>query len=263
MLTTLEVKNFLSMKTNFKHSAIIEQYISNEMPTADRIAFEKELITNSDLAREYLLSQQIDSALMRDDVIDLRRKLITAIESGHKKTEDKPVVALTSRKWWLAAASVIVLCAVAATLYWQMPHKVSNDELFQSYYSTDNVVNLTRGDQNIVEAVFKFQQKDFKSASQLFENILATDKSNIAVWFYYGISNIETMQYQKSITAFQTIINDKNNLYVEHAGWYLGLCYLKSGQKDKAKEQFTAIASDRENYYNSNAQEILKKLQLN
>jgi lipopolysaccharide biosynthesis regulator YciM len=130
------------------------------------------------------------------------------------------------------------------------------------YYNAENIVDQTRGDQNIVEAVIKFQQKDFRAASVLFKNILDADQSNMAVMFYYGIANIETNNYSNSIKAFNAIIKQNDNLYIEHAEWYLGLCYLKNNQKDKAIDQFIIVAADTENFHRQEAKNILEKLQL-
>jgi tetratricopeptide (TPR) repeat protein len=250
------------MKTKFKHSVSIEQYLANEMAPSERIAFKKELRSNPELAEELKLSQNIDSALMRDDIIELRLKLIAAINAGRVVKEEVPIVQMYNRKWWYAAASMLVLCAVAATLYLQAPRNISNDSLFTQYYNSENIIDQTRGDQNIVEAVIKFQQKDFRTASVLFKSILDKDNSNIAVWFYYGISNIETKNYDNSIKAFNTIIKQNDNLYIEHAEWYLGLCYLKNNQKDKAIDQFVVVASNPDNFHRQEAKNILDKLQL-
>lgn len=250
------------MKNNFKHSASIEQFLANEMAPSERIAFKKELNSNPDLAEELKLSQNIDSALMRDDIIDLRQKLIAAINASKVVKAEVPVVHMYTRKWWYAAASLVALVAVAATLYLQVPRSISNDSLFSQYYNSENIIDQTRGDQNIVEAVIKFQQKDFATASQLFKSILDKDNSNIAVWFYYGISNIETKNYDNSIKAFNTIIKQNDNLYIEHAEWYLGLCYLKNNQKDKAIDQFVVVASNPDNFHRQEAKNILEKLQL-
>jgi tetratricopeptide (TPR) repeat protein len=250
------------MTTNFKHSASIEQYLASEMEPAERAAFRKELRSNPDLATELKLSKSIDSAIERDDILDLRQKLIAAINANRVVAAEVPVVRMHFRKWWYAAASVVVLCAVAATLLLQTNRTVSNDTLFSQYYSSENIVDQTRGDQNVLEAVIKFQQKDFSAASELFKSILAKDNSNIAVWFYYGIANIETKNYNTSINAFNTIINQKDNLYIEHAEWYLGLCYLKNNQKDKAIDQFMLVASDPDNFHRQDAKNILEKLQL-
>lgn len=250
------------MTNHFKHSATVEQYLANEMAPLERAAFKKELRSNQDLAEELKLSQTIDSALMRDDIIELRRKMIAVINSGHSVKTEVPVVRMNIRKWWYAAASFAALFAVAATLYLQTSRNISNDSLFSQYYNSENIVDQTRGDQNIVEAVIKFQQRDFASASVLFKSILEKDNSNIAVWFYYGISNIETKNYDNSIKAFTTIIKQNDNLYIEHAEWYLGLCYLKNNQKDKAIDQFVVVASNPDNFHRQEAKDILEKLQL-
>ena len=250
------------MKNPINYSVSIEQYLANELVPPKRLAFSKELQSNPELASALKLSQSIDSALERDDVIDLRRKLIAAINEGRKAQKEIPVIQMYTHKWWYAAASLLVLCAVAATLYLQTPRTITNDSLFNQYYSSENIVDQTRGEQNIVEAVIKFQQKDFKNASLLFKSILDKDNSNIAVWFYYGISNIETKNYENSIKAFKTIIEQNDNLYIEHAEWYLGLCYLKNIQKDKAIDQFANVASNPDNFHHQEAKNILRKLQL-
>jgi tetratricopeptide (TPR) repeat protein len=249
------------MTNPLKHSATIEQYLANEMAPPERAAFRKELQESQELADELKFSQTIDSALIRDDIIELRRKLIAAINAGRAVKEEVPVVRMNTRKWWYAAASVLALCAVAATLYLQTPRTVSNDSLFSQYYNSENIIDQTRGDQNIVEAVIKFQQKDFKTASVLFKSILDKDNSNIALWFYYGISNIETQNFENSIKAFKTIIEQNDNLYVEHAEWYLGLCYLKSNQKQKAIDQFGVVAANPDNFHHKEAKDILDKMQ--
>jgi len=250
------------MTTNFKHSASIEQYLANEMAPAERAAFKKELRSNPELAEELKLSKSIDSALLRGDIIELRQKLIAAIIAKREVKAEVPVIRMHARRWWYAAASLLALFAVATTLYLQTNHPISNDKLFTQYYNAENIVDQTRGDQNIVEAVMKFQQKDFATASELFKSILDNDNSNIAVWFYYGISNIETRNYDNSIKAFTTIINQNDNLYIEHAEWYLGLCYLKSNQKEKAIDQFGVVASNPDNFHRQEAKDILEKLQL-
>jgi hypothetical protein len=259
---TLVVLNFSKMKTPINYSVSIEQYLANELIPPKRLAFSKELQSNPELASALRLSQSIDTALERDDIIDLRRKLIAAIHEGRKAEKEIPVIRLYTRKWWYAAASLLVLCAVAATLYLQTPRTNLNDSLFNQYYSSENIVDQTRGEQNIVEAVIKFQQKDFTTASSLFKSILDKDNSNIAVWFYYGISNIEIRNYENSINAFQTIIDQNDNLYIEHAEWYIGLCYLKNNQKDKAIGQFADVASNPDNFHHQEAKNILEKLQL-
>ena len=261
MLTTREVTNILKMTTSLKHSATIEQFLGNEMTPAERAAFKMELLTDQDLAEELKLSEYIDSAIIRDDIIELRRKIIAAGKANKEIKSGIPLIRMNTRKWWFAAASVLVLGALCAILYLQTKRNLSNDELFSEYYNSENIVDQTRGDENMVEAVIKFQQKDFDKASRLFRGMLDKDNSNIAVWFYYGISSIETKNYGNSINAFITIINQKDNLYVEHAEWFLALCYLKNNQISKATGQFQIVASNPDNFHRQEAIGILDKLQ--
>jgi tetratricopeptide (TPR) repeat protein len=135
---------------------------------------------------------------------------------------------------------------------------LSNSMLFSQYY--DNaVVDQKRGDVT-EEAIIKFQSNDFTEATPLFKEIILKDSSNIAVWFYYGVANLELQDYKKSEDAFKTIIKNTDNLYVEHAEWYLGLCYLKANNVKDAIYQFNIVAADSTNYHNKDAKAILMKI---
>ena len=250
------------MKINLNNSASIEQYLANEMTPSERETFTKELIENPALADELKLSQSIDSAIFDENILDLRKKLIAASKNEKHPEQDVPIRILNRRKWLYAAAAFLVICTVISALYLQPKNKVSNDSLFTEYYNSENIVDQTRGgDKTIVEAVVEFQKRDFGSASNLFGNIIKKDKTNIAVWFYYGICNIEVKKFSIAIEAFKIIIQQNDNLYIEHAEWYLGLCYLKNNQKDEALDQFLKVANNPDNYHHKEAHAILQKLQ--
>lgn len=248
------------MNIDFRHSALIEKFLSNEMSETERTIFKAELESDKALANEFLFSQSIDSAIAREDVIDLRKKLLAAM--GKNQKTKVPVFKLTQQRWWLAAASLLILVAIGATIFLQSPKKLTDEQIFKTYYSSENVIDITRGDASIVDALVKFQQKDFNTSSNLFSQILEKDKSNMAVWFYYGIANIEIGNFENARKSFNTIIDQNDNLYIEHAEWYLALCNLKAGQKAKAIEGFRKIASDFENYHQKEALAIIEKMQL-
>jgi tetratricopeptide (TPR) repeat protein len=185
-------------------------------------------------------------------------------EAQKEANTQKNVIKMHPRRWYWAAASVVAVLAIGATLLFSVPSHTSNDALFKQYYSSENILDVTRsGDANLVEAIMKFQEKDFKTAAWMFGKILAKDESNMAVWFYYGISSIETQNYETANNAFTRIINDKQNLYIEHAEWYLSLCYLKSNQTDKAVDQLNKIAKDENNYHQQEALTLLNKISKN
>ncbi len=258
---TQGVRNISDMKTSFKHSASVEQYLSGEMLPAERENFEHEAASNQELTQELFLSRSIDAALQRDDILDFRKKLLAAYKENRKVKNEVPVVSMHLRRFWYAAASVIILAALGTTLYLSMPSGSSNETLFKEYYTSDNLIDVTRaGDANIVEAVIKFQEKDYNLSARLFRQILDKDSDNIACWFYYGISSIETESYDQAENAFNRILADNENLYVEHAEWYLGLTYLKENQIQKAVKQFSQIASNPDNFHQKDAKKLLEEL---
>lgn len=248
----------------FRHSASIEQFLSGEMTTVEKENFAKEMAVNKELAAEFRFSTQIDKALRRDDVLDLRQKVNQLYEQQKTSISEKTVIKMFPRRWYWAAASVVAVLAIGATLLFSGPGHQSNDSLFKQYYTSENILDVTRsGDANIVEAIMKFQEKDYKMASWMFGKILTRDESNMAVWFYYGISSIETQEYMKAANAFEKVITDNQNLYVEHAEWYLSLCYLKSDQTDKAIAQLNKIAENGTNFHQQKALNLLNKISKN
>lgn len=248
----------------FRHSASIEQFLSKEMTPVEQENFIKEIATNKELAAEFHFSKQIDNALKYDDEIDLRRKVYLLYEEQKAPSSQKTVIRMHTRYWYWAAASVVAILAIGATLLFTVPARMTNDELFSKYYNSENILDVTRsGDANIVEAVMQFQAKEYNKASWMFSKILDKDESNMAVWFYYGISSIETKNYPDAVDAFERIIRDNQNLYVEHAKWYLSLCYLKSGLTIKAEDQLKKIAADENNYHQHDAINLLDKISKN
>ncbi|NTW26126.1 MAG: hypothetical protein HGA37_15615 [Lentimicrobium sp.] len=250
------------MTRKLKYSRLIERFIAGEMNEDELRWFGKELQTNAELSGELKLDKDLDNILLDEDVVEFRRKLISVFNESKQREAATKIVRMQPRRWQLAAAAAIAVLMIAGgALLLTQQRSYTAEKLFSMYYDTDRTIELTRsGNANIVEAILKFQQKDFQGASLLFAEILDKDSSNIAVWFYNGISYIETNRIDDAVKAFRYIVEDKNNLYVEHAEWYLGLCYLKNEQIDFAVEQFRKIADDQKNYHNKEANKILEKL---
>jgi tetratricopeptide (TPR) repeat protein len=250
------------MIKKFSYSETIEKYLSDEMSASEVKRFNSDLLTNKILAKEFQLEKDLNIILRQDDIIDFRKKLLNTYHQGASKNKAGVIVALSNKKWYMAAASLAFLMLVGGMLLLTIPRNYSNEDLFRKYYTTDNVINVARsGNVNIVEAVIKFQEKDYNAATKLFSVILKSDNINTAAWFYNGIACIETRQYTEAIKSFQHIVANKDSYYVEHAEWYLGLCYMVNNENEKALDSFQKIASEKRNVHKADAQKILEKLQ--
>jgi hypothetical protein len=77
--------------------------------------------------------------------------------------------------------------------------------------------------------------------------------------FYSGVALQETGKYQNAIKEYNTVKINKDNLFVEQADWYIGLCYLQTNEDKKAFNQFSEIAKN-SGFYKQKAQAILRKM---
>jgi len=241
------------------HSQNIEQYRFGPMSESERLKFEQELVENPILNHEFQLDIELEETLKQYDIIDLRRKLLRAMN------EEKAQVKMPDRKsfhskWYMVAASITLLILLGGAIRLMNPVKYTNNTLFEMYYTGENAHNLTRSAGNTNdEAMTKYREGDYNSALVLFNEILDKDPSNIYIRYYSGLASIEANQNEKAIGEFKYIIDQKNNLFVENAQWYLALSYLKNNQVKEARSLLVQI-NNSTNPHNKEAAQILKRI---
>lgn len=244
------------------YSRKIESYLSREMGQEDIKSFELELKLNTQLSKEFNLSVEIDEMIDEDEDILSFRKQLQEIHQ-RKSSSATRIFSLRefNKRWYYAAASITLLIMISGMLYLIIPKDYSNERLFSMYYNTEKVLNVSRSaDNQLLDALIKYQQKEFSEAARLFEAILREDEKNIVIRFYSGIAYIETQYYNDAIVAFKKILEGEDNLYTEHASWFLGLTYLRINETEKAISAFDNILRDPGNYYHAQAEDIFTKL---
>jgi len=247
-----------------RYTEWIDSYIGNELDEAGMKSFEMELSINHDLALEYHLEKDLEKILSQQDLLDFRAKCILAQNELNLSSRKFVKVVQFTRKYWYAAASLLLIVLVAGSLILINPGSYSPEKLFKMYYKSGQTIGVSRsGNSNMVEALLYFSKNDFQAADGLFDKILVNDVKNFAVMYYSGISNIEIKNYSKAIQMFESIIQDGDNLYIENAEWYLGLSHLVAGNVDHANKIFESIASTPDHYYSKDAKSILEKIKKN
>jgi tetratricopeptide (TPR) repeat protein len=247
-----------------KYTEWIDSYVGNELDEAGLKSFEMELSINHDLALEFNLEKDLEKVLSQQDLLDFRAKCILAQNELNLSGRKFIKVVQFTRKYWYAAASLLLIALVAGSLILINPGGYSPEKLFKMYYKSGETIGVSRsGNGNMVEALLFFSKNDFQAADGLFNKILANDPKNFAVMYYSGISNIEMKNYSKAIQMFESIIQDGDNLYIENAEWYLGLSHLIAGNADQASKIFESIASTPDHYYAKDAKSILEKIKKN
>lgn len=249
---------------NEKEFDRIENYLDNQLNENEILDFEKDLMNDLDLEMELNLHNEVNKAIMEEDVMDLRAKL-EAIDIPSTNQEKRKVRFQSKLK--IAAASMILFIGIASVYYMLGNKTYTNEDVFMNYYKPYSIVTNTRSSSDeantnkIIEQAFKsYESKNYREALSLFQTILDKDSTNLTSNFYSGISNIQIQEYLKANKNFTRVLNHKNNLFIEQSEWNLGFCYLMTNEREKAKETFSAIAKGN-SFYRTKAKEILSKLE--
>jgi tetratricopeptide (TPR) repeat protein len=247
------------MKT-IDFSYFIERYIAGEMDETEKLWFRKEMEGNPGLREEVELRQRTDEILRKRDIIHLREKLVL-IES--KVKTGKP-----PRGPWKEiikyAALVAGIAVLAGGLLLIPKSRLANDEIIDRYYTPYEPPSPSRSGAVLSNADYNlgleyYKVKDYRNAAVYFSKVVRAEPRNMNSWLMNGISNFEVSNYPEAKSSFETVIEDNNNLYIDHAQWYLGLCYIKTGDTEKAKAQMSAIKNS-ENIHSTDAARILRSM---
>ena len=247
------------MKT-IDFSYFIERYNAGEMNESEELWFRKEMEGNPELRAETELRRKTDETLKKRDIINLREKLV--LIENQTRTSKPP---RGPWKEFIRYAAVFAGVAVLAGGLLLIPrHRLSNNELIDKYYTPYEAPAPSRSGKMISNADYNvaieyYQVKDYRNAAVYFSKVIKDEPRNMNSWLLNGISNFEISNYPEAMSSFETVIDDDNNLYIDHAQWYLGLCYIKTGELEKARQQMTMIGNS-ESVHRKEARKILKRI---
>jgi TolA-binding protein len=247
------------MKT-IDFSYFIERYNAGEMDEAEKQWFRKELMDNERLRKEVELRNRTDTVLKNQDLINLRNKLNTI-----EKQREQPIPARKSGravniKYAAAIAGFIIIGSIALL----SSRKLGNDEILDRYYKPYEAASSSRSaelirNQDYNLALDYYSIHDYRNAAVYFNKVLENEPGNMHSELLNGISNFENQNYPAAEGSFSKVIADNNNYYIDHAQWYLALCYIKTDEKQKAAEQLAIIEKSR-TIYRKDARKILRNL---
>jgi tetratricopeptide (TPR) repeat protein len=229
----------------------IDQYFNNEMTEAEKLAFEKLLETDKNLAQTLRLYQDMAVQLTNAEAnLDLNQKL-KAAQKSYQTTNKPPrnylkiglillvVLSILSIAWWLSSSQN------AANTNTEIPiASLWNDTEMPSaniIRSPDAIPNDIRLYQS---AHAFFVKKQFNDAINLLDSI--QEESNIysKMVLLKGVCKYELGQYQEAIdiyTAYLAILNKPQDM----ALWYQAIAYAKNEDKANAMKNLNIIIEER------------------
>ena len=253
------------MRNQIDYSGFVERYLNQTLEQDDLKWFSEEMEGNPALEEEVQLQKEIGKAILNEETLAFRAQISSlfeekeAVETVRLKRSYRVPHSLR-----VAVASLAALVIMGTSLYVYSHRTIPAEQLFESYYEPyESLINVRSSSSQtanlLVSAMQKYEEQNFESALLLFETVLATDDQNITSRFYSGISYLETNRLNHAEKTFASVIDHNDNLYIEHAEWYLGLCYLKTGKGEQARIMFSAI-EESDGYYSRKAKRIIRNL---
>jgi tetratricopeptide (TPR) repeat protein len=248
------------MKT-IDFSYFIERHISGEMSDAEKQWFLKELDGNEKLRNEVNLRQRTDKILKNQNVMSLRGKL-SEIEKTRSEVV-KPAKNSNKSTFIKYAAVLAGLVFIGSITIFSGKH-LSNDEILKRYYKAYEPPTSQRSANSETDADFTlalefYNTRDFEKAAILFNKVLEKKPNDMQTVLLKGVSNFEEKKYPEAKQSFSKVIDNKDNLYVDQAQWFLSLCYLNTNENDKAIQLLKIIVIENGNYKNE-ANKIIRGL---
>jgi len=227
----------------------IENYLSGSAGKAEETWLKQEMQSDPDLAREVTLRQMTDKILSERNIIDLRTKLgVIEMKKRSAGTFRKTAVRAASY-----AAAIFLALLLFSTLYFAL-RPGSNEVLYDKYYaryeSPGNVRAVVNSGNTLMEnAIASYTAKEYEKAIGYLEQVISAEQGDMETVFMHGMANMEVNNYPVASGSFTRVIEHNDNLYLEDAAWYLGLCYMMTDETDKAVQQFRSIAASKSRYH--------------
>lgn len=241
----------------------IEDYLSGNLSEDDKEAFEKALSEKPELREELALYQEIEETLAADAQHEKEnaavRETLTSISKDYFEKEQKEAkVLVIQRSQWMrriAIAAAVVLVIVFAWPYLKPAGVPQYADLAD--HPTASFTEMGGTETLLPQAEKAFNSGDYAAAIQPLQTYLMENDQDTQVWFYLGISLLETGAHDQAETLFKQI-STLDSAYKTEAIWYLALTALKKGDMESCKKYLLEIPQGSGHY--EAARNVLKRL---
>jgi tetratricopeptide (TPR) repeat protein len=243
----------------------IIKYLDGEVIGEEKQAFENKLEGDVSLQEKLKLVKDINATLADENLNSFVTKIQQIQSSVAKKKTDvkeKKNTAFILKRRFLSAAAVLLIMAISSIFYLNFAGP-RNERIYNQFYQKYESSLITRSDNNetsaLIAAIQLYDKGNYQGAIARLTDLLQKDNSNTTARFFIGLSYMETKTYEKAITNFNVIMTERDTAFIEHAEWYMALCYVQTNRIKQASELLKQIA-DSNSYYKIKAVDLLKKM---
>ena len=243
----------------------IDAYLSGDMSSEDRLAFEHDLRQDDALSKELIIWQRVDEALSDEEALQFTQRLQTTSEQylAGESTPDTTHIRSLWPRMASAAAVALLLAATAIWLLWPQPPPA---ELYAAYYEPYAISDNFRGldgtyPEPVAEAMKAYGNGDYQTAKTLLGPWRSDVTFGPMATFYYAHCMMGLGKWNEAILLFQQLASRTNHVFVFASQWYLALAYLKTEQLSAAKNILQQLAATPRGLYSLQAEALLKEIQ--
>lgn len=239
---------------------LLDRYFSNELDKSELKAFNEKLANDPEFNQEFQEIKEIKLAVKIEARKELK-SLFTDIEGSLNQqlpTNNKTAM----KKVFTVAASLILL--ISASYFVLIGNGQPNpQDVFTEYYEPYNNLNgpvrgATINTEAIsAEAYSAYDAGNFVLAVERFEALVEVEKT-AENYFYMGIANIETGNYEAAVTNLNTTLNNFSS-YKDQSKWFISMALLASDKEEESLSSLVSL-SVKENSYKAESLAVLKKL---
>ena len=222
----------------------IIRFANKEMEETERKEFGAALQQDEQLKADYELYIKMDSALKvhaqrnnEDDVAfrDNLQKFNAEYFTEHVPVEKTRVRKLKVNRLFYAAAVFIIALFVWAP--W-------NQNNYNEFFDAKMVSVEERGEgENLFllkDAKDAFNKGNYDEAREKLKTLLETDTENDMLKFYYGISLMQTKDFNQSRVYLEQVYKGES-VFKDESAYYIAFGFLKENNKEKAREWLEKI----------------------
>ncbi|MDA3930911.1 MAG: tetratricopeptide repeat protein [Prolixibacteraceae bacterium] len=243
----------------------MDEYLLDYLDEKEHNEYEEKLSDDLRLRTETNLNTEINEALLENDIMNLRSSIYEIANENEKETKIRQFIPNTFKKspsrMLGAAASIAAVISVGAISLSQQ--KSTANEIYSKVYKPYEATGLYRSASSLLPEVIGtdlYNKHKYLGALEQFNKVLKANPEHPMCNFYAGLSYQQLFEYKKAIIAYQNVIDEKDNLFIEQAEWYMALCLLKSNDQNKAFTTFNRII-DKNGYYSKDVKDLMKQLE--
>lgn len=249
----------------------IIKYLDGEVIGEEKISLENEIAQDPQMLKVVAVVKEVDQIVGDEDLVNFITKIDQIRSDFHLNPDKYNIISdhasITNSNSWIfnkklaIAASIIIIAILSSIVFYTS--KPLNEKLFNQYYTAYDASVITRSDNtttdDLIVAIQLYDKKQYNEAIIKFDKILKIDHNNTAARFFISVSYMETKAFEKAIENLNQVIANHDTAFLEHAEWYLALCYIKTNQLKEAKKIIGQIKAG-DSYYRAQASDLMAKL---